>query len=112
MLHSNQCNKNHNHLPHVTASVLFEDLENLTHDYDHLLKEAYSRFSSFPTAIRRQNLEIRDDYKRGNSDQGDIKGIYIPQCMKVLLLRVRKTRGIKKRVMETIIVEKGTNNGT
>lgn len=39
-----------NHLPHVAASVPSADLENLAHGYDHLLEEAYSRFSFFPTA--------------------------------------------------------------
>lgn len=79
MLHSNQHNKNH--LPRVIASVLFADLENLTRGFDHLLKEAYSHFSSFPTAIRRQNLEIRHDYKCGNPDQENAKDIYIAWCM-------------------------------
>lgn len=79
MLPSNQRSKNN--LPRVIASVLFVDLENLTRGFDRLLKEAYSRFSSFPTAIRRQNLEIRHDYKCGNPDQENAKDIYIAWCM-------------------------------
>lgn len=111
MLHSNQHNKNH--LPRVIASVLFVDLENLTRGFDRLLKEAYSRFSSFPTAIRRQNLEIRHDYKCGNPDQENAKDIYMGQCMildKESTTFKSKEDWSNKRVMETIIDEKRSNN--
>lgn len=112
---SNQCNGNH--LPHVAASVLFADLETLAHGYDHLPEEAYSRFSSFPTANRGQNLEITlalDTTIKvaGNSRTRKMQMLSIFPCAcyftrKVLLLRVRRKGGIKKRVMETRIDEKG-----
>lgn len=83
MFHNNQCNKNR--LPHVAASILFADLEKFAHGYDHQLVEANYRFSSFPTAIRRQNLDqigIRHSYKNSNLwTRKTHNAIHISLCM-------------------------------